>query len=176
MRCYNMQKSWKFGLAISYVGFILAACQGGEMTPTITVTEPHASPTLSASDRQEYLNTVGHVLDQIGLLTSLLSDVGLHLSLRPEDAPLTATAIRETYEEFQVTKSTISEARPALKYEEAHQLLLEALTLYSRAAEALLPDPDSLLADHARFQELMLQGGKNFHSAVASFPGLNSRR
>ena len=56
---------------------------------------------------------------------------------------------------------------PPPGYEELHARLLDALRFYSDASAALLPDDKTGEADYWRFQELMLEGGKNSHAAIA---------
>ena len=73
---------------------------------------------------------------------------------------------------FELDKERLERTDPPLGYEELHARLLDALSFYIDASAALLPDSQTGKANFSRFQELMQQGGKNSHAAIAVFSGL----
>ena len=145
---------------------MLAACSSS--TPIATV-HPSPTPLPAALDQGSYRLLVSQVLNDIGELTTLLSDVGIQLSIKPMDATLAARLVGQTKDAFELDRVLLVEAGPLPDNEQLHLYLLDALGLYADAAGALLPDPETQEADYWGFQELMLQAGKNSHAAIAAY-------
>ena len=149
-------------LLLALVG-LLAACNGDSSALTTT-------PALTLeSDEETYRTLVAQVMNRVGELTRLLSTIGTQLSAAPEAAPLAEEVVTATEGSFKLIREQLAAVNPPSSYEQAHRGLLDALSLYTQAAKALLPDPKTQAADFWRFQEFMEQGGKNFHAATAAF-------
>ena len=171
---------------------LLAACGSSVATPTPTgspAADPDATPTLgpiaeptqppgssSSADQiaeaEAYGRLVDRVMNDIGLLAPLLSRVGIQLSGNPEAAPQAAEVVETARDALDLTRAQLAGATPPAGYGGLHRELLDALGFYSQAAVALLPDPETQAADYWRFQELMMQGGKNTHAAGATLTEL----
>ena len=160
----------------------VAAC-GGRPTelqkphpePTITskATSPATSlPSADEEREQEYRKLASEVLNSAGQLARIISDIGISLAGKPEDAAKTEVTVEATKGGFDLAQEWLERADPPKGYEEFHQMLLEALSFYTQASAALLPDSQPGKADYWRFQELMLQGGKSFHAAGAEMSKL----
>ena len=119
---------------------------------------------------------VDRVMNDIGLLAPGLSRIGVQLGSAPEEAPLASEIVQLTREAFDLTREQRAALDPPLGYEELHGELLNALGLYAQAAEALLPDPETRVADYWAFQGLMEQAGGNAHAAGATLGELNASR
>ncbi len=150
---------------------LLAACQGNSPSRTAT---PSASPTptLAVIGEEAYRQLVNLVFSDIGELTRLLSGIGLQLARTPEEASQAAGTVGAVKGTFELHEERLAGTKPPPGYEEVHQRLVDALSLYAEAAEGLLPDEQTGQPDYPRFQELMLDAGRNFHAAGAALPAL----
>jgi len=149
-------------------GFLSAACVSGSApqgTPSPSRTQALEEV---AAEEEVYRQLVNTVLDSIGRGTRLLSSVGVQLSGNPEQATEAESIVRPVKGSFELAREQLEEAAPPPGYEGPHRQILDALSLYTLAAEALLPGPEAQAADYWRFQELMQQAGKNFHEGSAS--------
>ena len=156
-------------LLLALVG-LLAACNEDSSAFNTAPTSSPTSPAVTfESDEETYRALVTQVMNRVGELTRLLSTIGTQLSAAPEAAPLAEEVVTATEGSLELIREQLAAVNPLSNYEEAHQGLLDALSLYTQAASALLPDPKTQAADFWRFQEFMEQGGKNFHAAAAAF-------
>ena len=115
-------------------------------------------------------------MNDIVLLAPLLSQVGIALSSNPEQALETAEAVETIRDALGLTLTQLTAAAPPQGYEELHQQLIDALTLYVQAGEALLPGGETGEADYWTFQPLMQEAGGNAHGAGATLGQLNASR
>ena len=163
-------RRWRIWLALGATGLLLlAACQGTVPDPTATPSgRPTPTPKVAAAKVEAYRQLVDQVFSDIGELTRVLSGIGLQLTSRPEEAQQAAGTVMAVKGILELDRERLASTEPPLGYGEVHQRLVDALSLYGEAAEALLPDEQTGQADHARFQELMLEGGRNTHAAGAA--------
>ena len=120
----------------------------------------------------KYRALIGQLFADTGDVTRLLSSVSIQLSTAPERAPEAADTLIASKGTFELMRERLTLEMPPPGYEELHQLLLDALEFYTKAAAALLPDPETQASDYWGFQGLMQEGGKNFHAAGAEFDKL----
>ena len=154
------QRIW---LALGATGLLLlAACQG-------TIPDPTSTPKVAAAKEEAHRQLVDQVFSDIGELTRVLSGIGLQLTSMPEEAQQAAGTVRAVKGILELDRERLASTEPPPGYGDVHQRLVVALSLYAEAAEALLPDEQTGQADTARFQEFMLEGGKNTHAAGAAF-------
>ena len=175
---------------------LLAACGAATATPTST-TGPASDPPRSASSPTSeptrtdgdsdvgvdgaagvgaYRQLADRAMNDIVLLAPLLSQVGIALSSNPDQAQETAEAVETVRDALGLTLTQMNDAAPPQRYEELHQQLVDALTLYVQAAEALLPGGETGEADYWTFQGLMQEAGGNAHGAGATLGQLNASR
>ena len=119
-----------------------------------------------------YRALIRQLFADTGDVTRLLSGVSIQLSTAPERAPEAAATLNASKGTFELMRERLALEMPPAGHEELHQLLLDALEFYTKAAAALLPDPETQQADYWGFQGLMQEGGKNFHAAGAEFDKL----
>lgn len=111
-------------------------------------------------------------MDGTGQMTRIISGVSISLAGNPEGATEEKETVDAVIGSLGLARERLQGAEPPPGYEGLHQTLLEALSSYMEASAALLPDGQTGKADYPRFQELMLQGGKNFHAAGAELSDL----
>jgi len=148
-------------------GFLFSACVNGT-APQGTPSPGRTQALEKVAAEEVYRDLVNRVLDSIGQGTRLLSSVGVQLSGSPEQATEAEGIVRPVKGSFELAREQLEKAAPPPGYERPHRQILDALSLYTLAAEALLPGPEAQEADYWRFQELMQQAGKNFHEGSAS--------
>ena len=153
---------------------LIASCQGGAAEPTPhpalrTTPAASASPASAAGEEavreQEYRELINQLMDGIGQMTRIIGGISIGLAGRPEGAAEEKETVDAVIGSLELARERLQGAEPPPGYEGLHQTLLEALSFYTQASTALLPVSQTGKADYPRFQELMLQGGKNFHAA-----------
>ena len=97
----------------------------------------------------------------------LVSGISIGVASSPEAAREAAETVKAVRGSFEAARIGLERAEPPPGYEELHARLLEALSFYTDASTALLPNVETGEADYWTFQELMLEGGKNAHAAIA---------
>ncbi len=167
------RRLWQ-GLLLALVGLV-AACNGDSSASSATPVSGSTSPAVTLeSDEETYRTLVTLVVNDVGQVTRLLNSVGVQLAAAPEQAAQAQSIVSPAKGSFDLARAQMEEIRPPDGYAEVHERLLEALDLYGQAAAALLPDSKTQAADFWLFQELMQQGGKNFHLATAALDDVRS--
>ena len=177
---------------------LVAACQGSGAAPTpspqpaarltgvptlilgptasaATVPSPTATAAAEAESAREYRALADRVINGIGRLTRIISGISIGLAGAPEDAPEAEGTVAAVKGSFELALEQLERTDPPPGYEGLHETLLDALSFYIGASSALLPDSVTGKADYNRFQDLMLQGGKNSHAAFATFDELRRK-
>ena len=196
VRTRSMKSIGLLSLALASM-LLLAACGGTNATPASTTGPASEPPSRSASsptsepnrtDGDSHVGVDGaagagaygqladRALNDIVLLVPLLSQVGIALSSNPDQARETAEAVETVRDALGLTLTQMNDAAPPQRYEELHQQLVDAMTLYVQAAEALLPGGETGEADYWTFQGLMQEAGGNAHGAGATLGQLNASR
>lgn len=142
--------------------------------PTSTTASPGPTfiPDATRNSPVKYRALIRQLFADTGDVTRLLSKVSIELGAAPERAPEAVAILNASKGTFELIRERLASESPPPGHEGLHQLLLDALELYAKAADALLPDPETQEADYWRFQGLMQEGGKNFHAAGAEFDKL----
>ena len=153
------------------ITLLLAACQGEVATPAANPSRADLTQG-EAGQQQEYRELVNLLMDGTGQIARIISGISISLAGRPEDAAEEKDAVDGAIGSLKLARERLQEAGPPRGYEGLHQTLLDALSFYIQASGALLPDSQTGEADYPRFQELMQQGGKNFHEAGAKLSDL----
>jgi len=151
-------------------GLTLAACQAAPPPSDLAGGQP--GPQAAVRPDSGYLQLAGDVIDVIGQTTRILSGLGSALSSQPEAAAEAEELVRASKRSFGIARGSLVRITPPAGHEELHNRLVEALELYIRAADALLPQADTGSADPEQFQRLMPEGGKNAHAAIAALEEL----
>ena len=155
---------------------LLVACQGASVEPgpnavpetTATVTSSAASTPRRVSDQEkQYRVLVDEVINGTGQLARIISSTSISIASNPQGASKARSTVEGVIGSLELGRDRLEGAELPPGYENLHQTLLDALSFYTQASEALLPDSQTGQANYPRFQELMLQGGKNFHAAGA---------
>ncbi|MBI4305393.1 MAG: hypothetical protein HY678_03645 [Chloroflexi bacterium] len=174
---------------------LLAACvakpsqdrNGGEAGPATATpasaveSEPPSPPSpvsggqgtpLGADESTTYRHLVDTTMMDLNQLTRLLGALSLDVGRSPDAAVQERQLLQGTTDTFRLVQARLDAATPPTRYEKLHMHLKEAVTAYIQAAETLEVEPATEKFDHRRFQELMLQGGKNVHAAAGELSGL----
>ncbi len=160
---------------LGFTGAFLVACQGSAAAPAVEPTaaptatalpSPTSTPVADSDEAREYRALARETINGFGELTRIISNVGIALAGRPQDAPLAQDTVELVKDSFDLQQQKLTKVEPPPGYEELHTAMLNALSFYTQASAALLPNEESK-ANFDRFQELMQQGGKNAHSASA---------
>ncbi len=116
---------------------------------------------------KEYKALIDDAINGITELTRIISGTSIGVVGSPKAVREAAETIEAVKGSFEVARIALERAEPPPGYEELHARLLDALSFYTEASAALLPDSETGEADYWTFQELMLEGGKNAHAAFA---------
>ena len=114
---------------------------------------------------QEYRKLVNTLMNGTGQMTRIISRMSISLAGNPEATAEERETVDAVIGSLELASERLQGEKPPPGYEGLHQTLLEPLSSYMEASAAVLPDSQTGNADYTRFQELMLQGGKNFHAA-----------
>ena len=163
---------------LGYLTLVLVACQASIAVPAATPTpaptsiplptpSPAAQTATDTEQLKEYKALTDDAINGITKLTRIISGISIGVAGSPEAAREAAETVEAVRGSFEVARIGLERAVPPPGYEELHARLLDALRFYSDASAALLPDDKTGEADYWRFQELMLEGGKNSHAAIA---------
>ncbi len=154
------------------------ACGGDEVEPETTPTAtPPPSPTATepVTDAREasYLLLFDSVAFAAADSTRLLNQLAVFVAGNDSARSDLQGDVRLLIDSFglQLEQLEIAEPVPA-RMEEAHTSMKTAIRRYREAAELLLPPGTGgpAVFDFFQFQEVMLDGGKNFHGAGSLLP------
>ena len=174
------RRRWAW-LVLGSTVLIAMACQGGrgdptpspDPTATLAPVPPTAAPKAADEERErKYRALADQIMNGTGEMTRVLSGIGIGLAGRPEGASEAKETVEAVISFLELARERLGNTEPPPGYEKLHQTLLDALSIYTQASAALLPDTQTGKADYPRFQELMPQGGKNFHAAGAEMSNL----
>ncbi len=141
-------------------------------TPPTASTSPISVSGEEAVREREYRELVNQVMEGTGQMTRIISGIGISLAGNLEGAAGEKETVDAVIDFLDLALERLQGAELPSGYEGLHQTLLEALSSYIKASTALLPDIQAGKADYQRFQELMRQGGMNFHAAGAELSDL----
>ena len=172
---FGESRQW---LGLGYLTLVLVACQASIAAPVATPTPaptstPSPTPSSTAQTAieteqlKEYKALIDDAINGITKLTRIISGISIGVAGSPEAAREAAKTVEAVRGSFEVARIVLERAEPPPGYEDLHARLLDALTFYTDASTALLPDGETGEADYWTFHELMLEGGKNAHAAMA---------
>lgn len=118
-----------------------------------------------------YRDLVNQTILDLGELTRLLGALSLDFGRSSDSAGERRQLLRATTNTFNLVKERLDAVSPPAGYDELHVDLIEAVASYIEAAKTLDVDPSAGRVDLKRFQEYMIEGGKNVHSAGAKLAG-----
>jgi len=181
---FGKSRRWMW---LGYLTLVLVACQASIAVPDATPTlAPTSTPLLTPSPAaqvatdteqlKEYKALADDAINGITRLTRIIGGISIGVAGSPEAAREAAETVEAVKGSFEVARNGLERAEPLPGYEELHARLLDALSFYTDASTALLPDGETGEADYWTFQELMLEGGKNAHAAIAASEELRRQR
>ncbi len=187
---YSIRRNPMSGLAvIVFALMILAiACNSGSesglqqistATTTIRVTpvltDPPTGPgspepSISISpERTAYLESADKVMDIVSQTAQLLSGTGLSAVFVEGDRSETKGIAEVVVGSFDLAKASLESNPVPDDMVKFHTAMLEAIRLYSKAAQVLIDLPDSADYDVFEFQEPFQEAGEILHEATALF-------
>ena len=160
-------------MAFGYAFLLITACNQGETpvagpepTEVLSPTPPAASiSSAEGGSEEKFRELANEVINGTGQLARIISSIGISLAGNPADAAEARETVAAVKGSLELASRRMQRTDPPPGYQEFHRTLLDALSFYTQASAALLPDTQTGKANYPLFQELMLQGGKNFHSA-----------
>ncbi len=174
---------------LGYLTFFLVACQSSVAVPTATPTlsptsppistsvpSPIAAPVANVEQLERYMDLADNVINGIVQLTRVISSISIGVTRSTTAVREAAETVEAVKGSFEITSLGLEKAEPPPGYEELHARLLDALRFYTDASAALLPDGETGEANYSKFQEFMLEGGKNSHAAIALFQELRPQK
>lgn len=151
--------------------FITACGSGGPTEVADEATEQATSASPANQDDRAHLRVVGRAMQEIRDITVLLNQVALGLASQPDAAPRSQEVVATAKETLEALRVELLRTPFPDQDAAVQQQLVEALDFYVRAADALLPDPETNEADDWRFHDLMGEAGKRFHGAGEALGG-----